>query len=351
MVDGNARGGTIVRVATRPRRPRPWRSCPPPPRSTACRLRRWRPLAAAAMAATVVAMVASAGAWATGYAPPITRLAGPDRYATSAAVAATYGAPQATVYVASGGGYADALSAAPLAGAQGAPLAPRGADVRAGARSRPSSSASSRRNIVVLGGPGVVSARGLRPSCTALTSTRRWRHTRLRPRPLRHLRGACCATYPTPVSTTPVIYVVAGTDYPDGLSGGGPGRPPGRPAGARAAGRHPAPRADPAAAAQAGQHRRPGRHVGRVGRRPLAARRPHHAGRRRQPHRRGGPLQDVRADLAGRLPQPPARAGRVRRGGDRLRRRPVRARRWRPRTGCPCCWSSRRRCRPPSARS
>ena len=84
--------------------------------------RRWRPLAASAMAATVVAMVAAAGAWATGYAPPITRLAGPDRYGTSAAVAATYGAPQTTVYVASGGGYADALSAAPLAGAHGAPL-------------------------------------------------------------------------------------------------------------------------------------------------------------------------------------------------------------------------------------
>jgi len=60
-------------------------------------LRRWRPFATSLLAAAVVAMVAAAGVSATGYAPPITRLAGPDRYATSAAVAATYAAPQATV--------------------------------------------------------------------------------------------------------------------------------------------------------------------------------------------------------------------------------------------------------------
>ena len=125
--------------------------------------RRWRPLAASALAATVVAMVAAAGAWATGYAPPITRLAGADRYATSAAVAATYGAPQATVYVASGGGYADALSAAPLAGAQGAPLAPGGADVHPGADPR-SARPPPAGHIVVLGGHVVVSDGGLRTS-------------------------------------------------------------------------------------------------------------------------------------------------------------------------------------------
>ena len=53
---------------------------------------------------------------------PDSRLAGPDRYGTSAAVAATYPAHQALVYVASGTGFADAAAAAAIAGQQGAPL-------------------------------------------------------------------------------------------------------------------------------------------------------------------------------------------------------------------------------------
>jgi putative cell wall-binding protein len=178
-------------------------------------VRRWRALAASALAATVIAMVAAAGAFATGYAPPITRLAGPDRYATSAAVAATYGAPQATVYVASGGGYADALSAAPLAGAQGAPLllvAPTSVPTVIHAqlvRLQPA-------HIVVLGGPGVVSD-AVFDQLDALTSPAGGA-TRVFGIDRYGTSAAVLASYPTPGSTTPVIYVVAGTDYPDGLS-------------------------------------------------------------------------------------------------------------------------------------
>ncbi|HEY7941306.1 MAG TPA: cell wall-binding repeat-containing protein [Candidatus Limnocylindrales bacterium] len=178
-------------------------------------LHRWRPFAASAMAATVIAMVAAAGAWATGYAPPITRLAGADRYATSAAAAATYASPQTTVYVASGGGYADALSAAPLAGAQGAPLllvAPTSIPAAIHAqlvRLQPTT-------IVVLGGPGVVSDAVL-TQLQALT-TPAGGAARVYGNDRYATSAAVLHTYPTPGSTTPRIYVVAGTDYPDGLS-------------------------------------------------------------------------------------------------------------------------------------
>ncbi|WP_348787157.1 cell wall-binding repeat-containing protein [Leifsonia sp. NPDC080035] len=52
----------------------------------------------------------------------VTRLGGGDRYATSAAVATRFGAGPANAFVASGATFADALSSAAAAGAQGAPL-------------------------------------------------------------------------------------------------------------------------------------------------------------------------------------------------------------------------------------
>ncbi|TAL06837.1 MAG: hypothetical protein EPO00_10415 [Chloroflexota bacterium] len=52
----------------------------------------------------------------------VSRLAGTDRYATSAAVAATFDAGVPVVYVASGLGFADALAAAAAAGSRGAPM-------------------------------------------------------------------------------------------------------------------------------------------------------------------------------------------------------------------------------------
>lgn len=179
-------------------------------------MRRWRPLLASTLAAAVVAMVAAAGASATGYVPPITRLAGPDRYATSAAVAATYGAPQATVYIATGSGYADALSGAPLAGTHGAPLllvAPTSvpALVRAQlVRLKPT-------RIVVLGGSSVVSD-AVFAQLSSLT-TPAGGIVRVAGTDRYGTSANVLASYPTPALTTPVVYVVAGTDYPDGLSG------------------------------------------------------------------------------------------------------------------------------------
>ncbi len=177
---------------------------------------RWRPFATSALAGIVVAMLAAAGVSATGYAPPITRLAGPDRYATSAAVAATYAAPQTTVYIASGGGYADALSGAPVAGAQHAPLllvAPTSVPATIQAqlvRLKPT-------NIVVLGGAAAVSAAVLAQLQTLTTPT--GGATRIFGADRYGTSANVLATYPTPGSTTPTIYVVAGTDFPDGLAG------------------------------------------------------------------------------------------------------------------------------------
>ena len=52
----------------------------------------------------------------------VSRIAGKDRYATSAAIAATFAPNVPLIYAASGSSFADALAAAAAAGAQGAPV-------------------------------------------------------------------------------------------------------------------------------------------------------------------------------------------------------------------------------------
>jgi putative cell wall-binding protein len=71
--------------------------------------------AAVSTATTAVARAAVPGA-------TFTRLAGSDRYGTSAAVAATFGPNVSVVYAASGLSFADALAGAAAAGSQGAPM-------------------------------------------------------------------------------------------------------------------------------------------------------------------------------------------------------------------------------------
>jgi subtilisin family serine protease len=89
---------------------------------------------------------------------PVTRLAGADRYATSAAISrATYAPGVPVAYIATGLGFADALSGAPAAALQGGPLLlVRGTSIPSVvatelARLQPG-------RIVVLGGTSVVSA-------------------------------------------------------------------------------------------------------------------------------------------------------------------------------------------------
>ncbi|WP_349903878.1 cell wall-binding repeat-containing protein, partial [Parafrigoribacterium humi] len=86
----------------------------------------------------------------------VSRLAGADRYATSAAISAASFAPGVpVVYVASGEAFPDALSAAPVAGPGGGPVllvTPSGipASIRAElVRLKPS-------RIVVVGGPASI---------------------------------------------------------------------------------------------------------------------------------------------------------------------------------------------------
>ncbi len=88
-----------------------------------------------------------------------TRVAGADRYATSAAVAGLGGyAPGGTVYLASGAGFADALSAAPLAGRDHAPLllVPPNLPVPSSIASRLTALAPS--HITLIGGTASLSA-------------------------------------------------------------------------------------------------------------------------------------------------------------------------------------------------
>jgi glucose/arabinose dehydrogenase/putative cell wall-binding protein len=87
-----------------------------------------------------------------------TRVSGADRYATSAAVAALGGyATGGNVYLASGEGFADALSAAPLAGRDHAPLllVPHGLPVPASIAARLAALAPS--HLTLIGGTGAIS--------------------------------------------------------------------------------------------------------------------------------------------------------------------------------------------------
>jgi glucose/arabinose dehydrogenase/putative cell wall-binding protein len=103
-------------------------------------------------------------------APP-TRVSGADRYATSADMAAAFGpdtVPPAVVYVASGTGFADGLSGAPVVALDGTVLllVPAGGPVPASVRTVICDLAPV--SFVVLGGPGVVSdatAGGLGQPC------------------------------------------------------------------------------------------------------------------------------------------------------------------------------------------
>ena len=171
----------------------------PPHRGRSCR---WRP-------------------WLTGYAPAVTRLAGPDRYATSAAVAATYSAPQPSVYIASGANFPDALSGAPVAGMKGVPLllvAPTSlpAVVRAQLlRLAPST-------IVILGSTGSVSQgvadqlAGLPggPTIVRYGGVDRYDTSAAIVDPARTAPGQT-ANYSAPVAG---VFVATGADFPDALS-------------------------------------------------------------------------------------------------------------------------------------
>lgn len=85
----------------------------------------------AALAAHGIGAVHGAAASALGAIAPTQRIGGSDRYATAAAVSKATFANASTVYIASGLGFADALSGGPAAAKEGGPIAVDRRDVAA----------------------------------------------------------------------------------------------------------------------------------------------------------------------------------------------------------------------------
>jgi putative cell wall-binding protein len=143
----------------------------------------------------------------------VTRLSGPDRYSTAAAIsAATFDPGVPVAYVATGSNFPDALAAGPVAALNGGPILLVGTDV-------PSATASELKRlrpaqIVVLGGTGVVSSAvegNLR--ALAVGTVKRIAGSD------RYSTGsAISASFFAP--GVPVVYVATGTSFPDALSGG-----------------------------------------------------------------------------------------------------------------------------------
>lgn len=151
----------------------------------------------------------------------VSRIRGADRFATSAAVAATYPVGQDVVYLASGTDFPDALAGAALAGKQDAPVLL----VREDSIPAPVAAQLNRLNpseIVILGGTGAVS-NTVRDAAADYTSGD---VTRLAGANRYETSAAIADTYPTGIST---VYVASGTDYPDALSGSASAGRNGRP--------------------------------------------------------------------------------------------------------------------------
>lgn len=149
--------------------------------------------------------------------PAASRIAGSDRYATSAALSASTFAPGVpTVYIASGAGFADALSGSAAAGAGHGPV------LLVTPTAIPSSVAAELTRlhpmkIVVLGGSGVVSdsvqqqlahyTGGGASSVIRIAGADRYATSAM----------VSAETFAAP---HPVAYIASGEDFPDALSGG-----------------------------------------------------------------------------------------------------------------------------------
>lgn len=143
---------------------------------------------------------------------PVTRLAGADRFATSAAISATFPAGAAVAYVATGRNFPDALSGAALAASSaGGPMLLVESDsipdvIKAElTRLRPG-------RIVILGGSTVVND-SVQQQLASFTSGS---VTRLAGADRYATSAAISAAFPTATST---VYVAVGTNFPDALTG------------------------------------------------------------------------------------------------------------------------------------
>ncbi len=140
----------------------------------------------------------------------VTRLAGSDRYETSAEVAATFPSGLPTVYVATGEDFPDALVGGAVAGESGAPILLTTRDEL----SAPTAEALADlapEAVVVFGGPGAISD----PTVEAITAivpatTRVFGANRFQ------TAAAIAEAYPKDLDTA---YVATGRHYPDALTG------------------------------------------------------------------------------------------------------------------------------------
>jgi putative cell wall-binding protein len=143
----------------------------------------------------------------------IQRLAGPDRYATAAAISrARFGGGASTVFVATGAGFPDALAGAPAAAKARGPI------LLAARDTLPTSTATelarlAPSRIVVLGGPASISDRVFADLKRYAASVVRWAGSD---------RYATAATISRSsfAAGVGVAYVATGATFPDALSGG-----------------------------------------------------------------------------------------------------------------------------------
>ena len=140
----------------------------------------------------------------------VTRLSGPDRFATAAAISAASFPRARTVYIASGSGFADALSGGAAAAASGSPV------LLTQATALPEATARELRrlapeHIVVLGGSSAVSAE-VEASLRAFAPD-----VQRRSGPDRYATSAAivAAAFPSTVET---VMVATGEDFPDALA-------------------------------------------------------------------------------------------------------------------------------------
>ena len=142
----------------------------------------------------------------------VTRLAGPDRFATAAQISASWAPGVAVVYVATGMDFPDALAGVARAGFNGAPILLTLPDTVPTATSQAMTRLKPGR-VVVLGGPSVVSdavAESLRRMTTSLQVER------VAGRDRYETAAKLAAYYP---AGGPVAYVASGADFPDALAG------------------------------------------------------------------------------------------------------------------------------------
>jgi putative cell wall-binding protein len=147
------------------------------------------------------------------YAPVVQRLSGANRYATAVAVSRQFWQSSATVYVASGDTYPDALSGGALAARTSSPILLSG-EKRLPAPVAEELSRLAPASVVLLGGPSALDERVLTQVSALVPAAVVQRVAG----PDRYATSAAIAQRGWPGETTRT-YVAAGANFPDALSG------------------------------------------------------------------------------------------------------------------------------------